>query len=64
MRSAVDEDDAEYDKNDSNPARHGNLFVQKQVREEWNQGVGDRRKRHYETVVCPGEDEHVAHHEA
>src|SRR5580692_3691509 len=41
MRCAVDQDDAENNQNDSDPARRGNLFVQKKVREERNQRVSN-----------------------
>src|ERR1700692_3050271 len=42
MRRAVDQDDAQNNQNDPHPARRGNLFVQKQVREQRNQRIGNR----------------------
>src|ERR1700693_1390926 len=63
VRRAVHQHDAKNDQNDSHPAGRGNLFVQKQVREQRDQRVGNRGKRHHETVVGPRKHEHVAHHE-
>src|SRR5579862_5652516 len=54
MRSAVDQHHAEDDQHDSKPARRGNLFVQKQIGQQRNERVGNRGKRHHETVVGPG----------
>ena len=37
--------------------------MQEQVREQRNQSVSNRGKRHHKTVVGPRQDEHVAYHE-
>src|SRR5580704_12018431 len=63
MRRAVDQDNAENNQNDPNPARRGNLFVQKQVCEQRDKRVSNRGKRHHETVVGPRKNQHMAHHE-
>src|SRR5437016_6212344 len=63
VRRAIDQEDAEENQDYSDPAGDRNMFTEKKITEERNQAVGNRRKRHHETIVGPREHEHVANHE-
>src|ERR1700730_11642389 len=63
VRSSVDQQNAQENKNDAEGARRRNMFAKKQISEQRHQRIGNRGKRHHETVVSPRKDQHVADHE-
>src|ERR1019366_3002766 len=51
LRSAVDEENSQENQEDSDPARHRNMFAQEYICKQGHQRICNRGKRHHEAVI-------------